>query len=303
MQLNELFFNYWSPIANSDVFQKAYDGVALDLASSNEELVRRYREHTLRFIADNPRPVVGNDISRKIADRFFTVNRDDPYFTALDQTDRARFVPFLEKPYYLLLLQEVFIDKMVAAGVLQQQDSLLRFHPYLGIGAQIGEGATCSAPYIAAMYGLLASLVKPKKIFEFGTGCAYQIAYYAAMFPEVELFGIDYHQSLCDLAQQNLQHLPEGTQSRIHIEQGNALNPPELFRKNAPYDVISAAFMMDDVKEIREWNEFLTEGGILIVPMKESENNMGWLGVFYKGATNITVTEVAPVSFMPVIRR
>jgi protein-L-isoaspartate(D-aspartate) O-methyltransferase len=128
----------------------------------------------------------------------------------------------------------------------------------------IGHGQTISQPYIVALMTQLALGDHPQRVLDVGTGCGYQAAVLAELFPEVHSVEI-----VPELAEQARARLAQLGYARVHVHGGDGrVGWPEA----APYDAIVAACAALEVPDALI--EQLAVGGRLVIPVGRSEQQL-----------------------------
>ena len=83
---------------------------------------------------------------------------------------------------------------------------IMKYHAYKDVALPIGHGQTISQPYIVAqMTQLLLESGVPSSVLEIGTGCGYQTAILASIFPQV--YSVERIEALYLQARQRLAEL------------------------------------------------------------------------------------------------
>lgn len=153
----------------------------------------------------------------------------------------------------------------------------------------IGEGQTISQPYIVALMTELLELGGNEKVLEIGTGSGYQAAVLAEIVPEVYTIEI-----LPALSERAGEVLTELGYDRIHLRVGNGyLGWPE----EAPFDAVIVTAAPEFLP--RALVEQLGEGGILVIPMGPSDEQVLWQ--IRKTAEGLHRRVVLPVRFVPMV--
>lgn len=153
----------------------------------------------------------------------------------------------------------------------------------------IGEGQTISQPYIVALMTELLELQGNEKVLEIGTGSGYQAAVLAELAKEV--YTIEILQPLAKRAERLLKTL--GYQN-IQVKRGDGfLGWPE----HAPFDAIIVTCAPEEIPA--PLTEQLAEGGRLVIPVGTHWQE---LKVVKKAGTKQVITNVIPVSFVPMLR-
>ncbi len=257
------------------------------------------------------------DLTKKIVGAITELKEYEPVFGSLDKTDRGIFIPFLPSDNFRFIKDGEVPARLLESGIFEavtENDRLLiRQTPYLNLPLPIGLKQTCSATYIVGSYNLFSGLVKNiRKVFEFGVGCGYQIANYGVMHNEAKLFGIDYFEELCELAQGNISKLDNlhglDISKRAKIKHGRWSNNnyDKFFEENAPYDIISFGFMLPSGFDLSTLVNYLGDEGIIIAPVCDEINgkvdpSIGFLNLAYKKEKKVSSAKVASVEFVAAI--
>ena len=332
--LASFFMNWWGNVNESGEYSLAfYSSGTMPAYQGSQGLAERFYANTLKALASpdkydfrfsrffelpiNPDSVFGN-LCGLLEKDATGATRLDELKRAMQETDRGFFVQFADETE---LISKGYDPERIKSGLerglLEAQDNgvgKLRENPYYNCPVMIGEAQTTSAPYMVASYGLISKIsTQPGRIFEFGTGCGYSLAYLAALHPGAELFGMDYHESLCSRAKDSLlAHdlaMHSNLAQRIKIEQGDALRLGNngFWKANSPYDVMMFSFMLPgdyNLAGLAE-SEHLRKGGVIIAPVcKPGTPNSGFLRAAYKSAEGEVFTAIAGlVSFVPAIQK
>ena len=158
----------------------------------------------------------------------------------------------------------------------------------------IGFGQTISHPYVVArMIELLLEGREPGKALEVGTGCGYQAAVLAAIFPEV--YSIERIKALVERARQNLLAL---RLANLRLAHGDGYAGLE---QAAPFHSIVVAAAAPRVPEALVSQ--LAVGGRMILPLagnsgeKRGEQR---LVLIERSARGLRESELDPVRFVPM---
>jgi protein-L-isoaspartate(D-aspartate) O-methyltransferase len=153
----------------------------------------------------------------------------------------------------------------------------------------IGFGQTISHPYVVARMVELAVQDKtPRKVLEVGTGCGYQAAVLARIFPEV--YSVERIKALLERARRNLVHLRLANLRLVHGDGYAGL------AQAAPFDSIIVAAAPGAVPQALLHQ--LAPGGRMILPLKEGEEQR--LVLVERGARGFRESELDPVRFVPM---
>jgi protein-L-isoaspartate O-methyltransferase len=307
-ELQKAVSNWWKPFAE---FSEAVMQFGLDarLPETNGEMVREFRMQS-RGLLRRTAPAPGD---HSFPARIFNTvkammaSEDSPVLAALTATDCGAFIPFLPSDGKM---NESKLAAFLERRVIERRSGgrpgrdLLRLNPVLMTGIPIGEGQTCSAPYMVAAYAAVSSLAKkPRKIFELGVGCGWQLALYARLYPGAELSGIEFFPSLAELARDNLNRSGHGGRAVVETGDARKLADNRLFRAGSPYDVLSVACLLPDGKLVDFLKGHLNRGGVLIAPVSAGgrPSGTGYLHVVLKsGERAFESAKAAKVSFVPL---
>ena len=298
----------------STAYRDIVQGKPVLLPKSNETMVKAFQIASQKVFKDVRDFDPNGSLPERILHAIISMIKDssNPVLPAMRATDRSVFVPPITRDHFKRTgLTEERIDFHIRKGLYQERLGLVKEHPYQMTGVQIGEGQTCSAPYMVALYTALSALTRPKKIFELGAGCGYQLATYANAHRGARLFGLEYFSLLNILATANIRELDKRNRSnlagRITIETGDGrkLDENETFRENAPYDVISVACMLPTSSDLGDLAKSLNEDGVLIAPIGEGvqegyQTTRGYLHVAQKKEGRLESIKAASVTFVPL---
>lgn len=155
----------------------------------------------------------------------------------------------------------------------------------------IGEDQTISQPYIVALMTDLVKLKGGEKVLEIGTGSGYQAAILGELVDEVYTIEI-----LEPLASRSEKLLKELGYDNVFVRQGDGFfGWPE----EAPFDAIIVTCAPEEIPE--PLLEQLADGGRMVIPVGKQWR---WqrLKVVERAEGEITIEEVAPVRFVPMLR-
>jgi protein-L-isoaspartate(D-aspartate) O-methyltransferase len=168
-------------------------------------------------------------------------------------------------------------------------DQALATRAYDDVSLPIGLGQTISQPLtVARMTELLFVDRVPGKILEIGTGCGYQTAVLLKMGATV--YSIERIAALLDKARKNLR-----TAKLVHarlVHGDGHFGLPEA----APFDGIIMTAAAKSVPEALLTQ--LAEGGRLIMPMGDAEQNLWHIE---KTSQGLQKTRLDPVKFVPLL--
>jgi protein-L-isoaspartate(D-aspartate) O-methyltransferase len=154
----------------------------------------------------------------------------------------------------------------------------------------IGFGQTISHPYVVArMIELLLEGRQPGKALEVGTGCGYQAAVLAAIFPEV--YSIERIQALLERARRNLLGLGL---ANLRLAHGDGYAGLE---QAAPFHSIIVAAAAPRVPE--PLARQLAPGGRMILPLAAAHGGQR-LVLIERNGRGFRESELDPVRFVPM---
>jgi protein-L-isoaspartate(D-aspartate) O-methyltransferase len=182
----------------------------------------------------------------------------DAIVAAFSEVDRMKFVPedFLQYSY---------------------EDSAL----------PIDEGRTLSQPSTVAFMIELLELQKGQKILEIGSGTGYSLAILDAIVKEGEIYGVEIKESTAFEAQKRL-----ADKRNIRIFHRNGAHG---LLEHAPFDRILISAYCPDIEAINDILSQLKEGGILVVPVKDT------LTQIKKTNSNLEKHEFPGFAFVPLV--
>ena len=169
-------------------------------------------------------------------------------------------------------------------------EEALASRAYEDTALPIGFSQTISQPYVVArMIELLLEGRTPGKALEIGTGCGYQAAVLAAIFPEV--YSIERIKALLERARRNLIGL---RLSNLRLAHGDGYAGLE---QAAPFDSIIVAAAAPSVPEalLRQ----LAPGGRMIMPVADGKTGQRLVLIERNGRAYVE-TELDPVRFVPM---
>jgi protein-L-isoaspartate(D-aspartate) O-methyltransferase len=138
-------------------------------------------------------------------------------------------------------------------------EEALASRAYEDTALPIGFGQTISQPYVVArMAEVLLEKAQPKKLLEIGTGCGYQAAVLAQLFPEV--YSIERIKGLHERARANLLGL---RLKNLRLAHGDGYAGLE---KAAPFDSIILAASPREVPDTLRRQ--LAAGGRMVLPLE-----------------------------------
>ena len=169
-------------------------------------------------------------------------------------------------------------------------EEALASRAYEDTALPIGFGQTISQPFIVArMIEILLRKREPESVLEVGTGCGYQAAVLAKIFPHV--YSIERIRALLDRARANLLGL---RLSNLRLVHGDGYAGLE---KAAPFQSIIVAAAAPRVPEalLRQ----LAPGGRMLLPLK-TNGAAQRLVLFEKSGRGFLESELDPVRFVPM---
>jgi protein-L-isoaspartate(D-aspartate) O-methyltransferase len=169
-------------------------------------------------------------------------------------------------------------------------DEALASRAYDDVALPINYSQTISQPYIVAhMIEALRATTKPiKRVLEIGTGCGYQAAVLAKLFPEV--YTVERIQPLYERAKKQLRDL-KIRNVRVRYTDGS-----EGLSEAAPYDgIIMAAAAPTLLPTLREQ---LAPGGRMLLPIGMQTQK---LYLIERNENGFCETELGAVKFVPLL--
>ena len=172
-------------------------------------------------------------------------------------------------------------------------DEALSSRAYDDVSLPINYQQTISQPYIVArMIEVLrasGTAGRPvKRVLEIGTGCGYQAAVLAHVFPEV--YSMERIQPLHERAKKQLQDL-KITNVQVRYADGCAGLPGA-----APFDGIIMAAAAPEISDALR--EQLAVGGRMVLPVGRQEQ---WLYLVERDAKGFRESRLEPVKFVPLL--
>jgi protein-L-isoaspartate(D-aspartate) O-methyltransferase len=168
-------------------------------------------------------------------------------------------------------------------------EEALASRAYEDTALPIGFSQTISQPYVVArMIELVLESKTPGKVLEVGTGCGYQAAVLAQIFPEV--YSIERIKALLDRARTNLLGL---RLANLRLAHGDGYAGLE---KAAPFQSIIVAAAARQVPDalLRQ----LAPGGRMILPLHEGAGQK--LVLYERSGRGYIESELDPVRFVPM---
>ncbi|HEX7219938.1 MAG TPA: protein-L-isoaspartate(D-aspartate) O-methyltransferase [Burkholderiales bacterium] len=171
-------------------------------------------------------------------------------------------------------------------------EEALASRAYEDTALPIGFGQTISQPYVVAkMIELLLEKHSPTKVLEVGTGCGYQAAVLARIFPEV--YSIERIKGLLERARANLLALRLKNLRLVHGDGYAGLE------KAAPFQSIIVAAAAPRMPEalLRQ----LAPGGRMVLPLAQSGRGGGQrLVLVERSGRGFVESELDTVKFVPM---
>jgi len=170
-------------------------------------------------------------------------------------------------------------------------DSALASRAYEDTALPIGFAQTISQPYVVArMIELLLAGREPGRVLEVGTGCGYQAAVLARIFPEV--YSVERIKALLERARRNLLSLRLSNLRLAHGD-GYAGLPAA-----APFHSVIVAAAAPRVPEALARQ--LSGGGRMILPLAGAAGAQRLLLIERSARGSLLQTELDPVRFVPM---
>jgi protein-L-isoaspartate(D-aspartate) O-methyltransferase len=169
-------------------------------------------------------------------------------------------------------------------------EEALASRAYEDTALPIGFGQTISQPFVVArMIELLLRDKKPGNALEIGTGCGYQAAVLAQIFPQV--YSIERIKALLERARRNLFAL---RLANLRLAHGDGYAGLE---KAAPFASIVVAAAAPRVPEALL--QQLAPGGRMVLPLKANGGSQR-LVLFERSGRGFLESELDPVRFVPM---
>ena len=200
---------------------------------------------------------------------------------------RARMVARLREKG---IRDERVLAALAAVPRHQFVEEALASRAYEDSALPIGFAQTISQPYVVArMIELLLEENTPRNVLEVGTGCGYQAAVLAAIFPEV--YSIERIQALLERARRNLLGLRLANLRLVHGDGYAGLE------QAAPFHSIIVAAAAPRVPEalVRQ----LAAGGRMILPLSAANGGQR-LVLIERNGRGFRESELDPVRFVPM---
>ena len=169
-------------------------------------------------------------------------------------------------------------------------EEALASRAYEDTALPIGFGQTISQPFIVArMIEILLKGREAKNVLEVGTGCGYQAAVLASLFPQA--YSIERIKALLERARANLLGL---RLANLRLAHGDGYAGLE---KAAPFQSIVVAAAAPRVPEALL--QQLSPGGRMILPLK-ANGGAQRLVLFERSGRGFCESELDPVRFVPM---
>ena len=170
-------------------------------------------------------------------------------------------------------------------------DEALAHRAYEDTALPIGFGQTISQPYIVAlMTQILLQGGMPSSVLEIGTGCGYQTAILASIFPQV--YSVERIEPL--LKQAKRLHYKLRLRNIYHkLAKGKTFGWPDV----GPFDGILVTAAPQAIPE--ELYGQLAPGGRMVIP--SGEDNAQQLYLIERTSSGFTRTCIESVNFVPLI--
>jgi protein-L-isoaspartate(D-aspartate) O-methyltransferase len=204
------------------------------------------------------------------------------------QRTRARMVERLRKSG---IRDERVLGAMASVPRHLFVEEALASRAYEDTALPIGFSQTISQPYVVArMIELMLQDQKPKNVLEVGTGCGYQAAVLARLFPEV--YSIERIKGLHERARANLLGLKLSNLRLVHGDGYGGLE------KAAPFQAIVVAAAAPVMPEalLRQ----LAPGGRMVLPLRDGANGAQRLVLVERSGRGFVETELDTVRFVPM---
>jgi len=172
-------------------------------------------------------------------------------------------------------------------------EEALASRAYEDTALPIGFGQTISQPYVVArMAEVLLEKAQPKRLLEIGTGCGYQAAVLALLFPEV--YSIERIKGLHERARANLLGL---RLKNLRLAHGDGYAGLE---KAAPFQSIILAAAPRQVPEALRSQ--LAPGGRMVLPLAQAGHSGGAqrLVLIERNGRGFLESELDAVRFVPM---
>jgi protein-L-isoaspartate(D-aspartate) O-methyltransferase len=170
-------------------------------------------------------------------------------------------------------------------------EEALASRAYEDTALPIGFAQTISQPYVVArMIEVLIESKEPKNVLEVGTGCGYQAAVLAKLFPAV--YSIERIKGLHERARANLLGL---RLANLRLAHGDGYAGLE---KAAPFQAIVVAAAAPSIPEalLRQ----LAPGGRMVLPLRAGAGGAQRLVLVERSGRGFVETELDAVRFVPL---
>ncbi len=157
----------------------------------------------------------------------------------------------------------------------------------------IGFGQTISQPYIVALMTELLELSKEQKVLEIGTGSGYQAAVLSLLAKDV--YTIEIVEELGRSAEERLKRLGY---SGVKVRTGDGYYG---WREAAPFDAVMVTAAADHIPP--PLIEQLRSGGRMVIPVGSPFQTQNLLLLTKDINGKLKIRNIAPVRFVPLIRR
>ncbi|MFN2644230.1 MAG: protein-L-isoaspartate(D-aspartate) O-methyltransferase, partial [Burkholderiales bacterium] len=189
------------------------------------------------------------------------------------------------------IADERVLDAMATVPRHLFVDSALASRAYEDTALPIGFGQTISQPYVVArMIELLLAGRSPSRALEVGTGCGYQAAVLARIFPQV--YSIERIKALLERARRNLLALRLPNLRLTHGDGYAGLDAA------APFHSVIVAAAAPRVPEALA--QQLVPGGRMILPLADPAGGQRLLLIERTARGSLTQSELDPVRFVPM---
>jgi len=203
------------------------------------------------------------------------------------QRTRARMVERLREQG---IRDERVLQAMAAVPRHLFVEEALASRAYEDTALPIGFGQTISQPYVVArMTEALLNGEQPQKILEVGTGCGYQAAVLAHLFPEV--YSVERIKGLLERARANLLGLGLRNLRLAHGDGHAGLEQAAPFRSI----IVAAAARAVPEPLLRQ----LAPGGRMILPLRAQGDGQR-LVLIERNGRGYLESELDPVRFVPL---
>ena len=170
-------------------------------------------------------------------------------------------------------------------------DEALAHRAYEDTALPIGYGQTISQPYIVAqMTQLLLDDGMPSSVLEIGTGCGYQTAILASIFPQV--YSVERIEALYQQARQRLSELEMYNVQLRHTD-GNAGWPNPSYQ----FDRIIMTAACTEIPEALTAQ--LKEGGVMVLPFDDGRDQT--MTKITRGRDGLAFESLEKVIFVPLL--